>query len=272
MRKTTREICEMFDINRQKLQQYEKLGLVKRLPESTDSMALYGEKAIENLQVIQLLTICGFKRREIVHFFKLPDSQLRSEIDKIIGKLKKQQRIINGGLNYFQSYKESLTLDQGVQKNFYDSINFEMIEHLNIPEIVDFYADSDENYSSADYENNIIIATQFNIISNNESHSPSVPEVQSAVRVIWNRFVHGMITEITEETELSEKEEMKLVYDNKEEIMESLKEYLSEDELMQKWVQYTEQIYGKEFWSYLKQAFDIFLINGIYANHDGTTQ
>ena len=87
---TLRELCQALDISRRTVQGYEAQGLVAPSKKTNMGYLIYDSDAQQRVQRIRQYQRYGFKIKEIVMLLDAPEEMLKSELDKRLINLRKE--------------------------------------------------------------------------------------------------------------------------------------------------------------------------------------
>lgn len=101
MEKILREVCEMYQISRRSIQEYEKAGILSPSSRTAQGYLLYDENARKRIVRIRLLQDIGFTLRELKEVIDGPEDEMKRELlaklDSLQLKAKQLQETIKKG-------------------------------------------------------------------------------------------------------------------------------------------------------------------------------
>lgn len=103
------EASRITGVNRRKLQEYNRIGLLQPTMIAENNYWYYDDKAIEKLMTIQIFSEAGYTRKDIQRLFKLPAFDIKAELDQTVSKLEEKRKRIDGMIKTVKAYKHGIS-------------------------------------------------------------------------------------------------------------------------------------------------------------------
>lgn len=142
------EVCEMLGITRRKLQEYDRIDLVKPSSKTKSGYWLYDDDAIDTIKIAIVLSEVGYNRKQIKEIIENSDIDIDKLFDSIIKKLEDKQKRIKGMVNTIKLYKSISEFPQSTIDTLMSNID----SALDFPDFSDLLQSTIGTLGDYDYD------------------------------------------------------------------------------------------------------------------------
>lgn len=103
---TLTKLCQLTGLTRRVLQDYDRIGLLRRHSQTPGGYWMYEESALERLQMIQLLRSHGCSRQEVLEALGTQNDSAQELLEKGIAALQKKRELIEHDLRLLQTHAQ----------------------------------------------------------------------------------------------------------------------------------------------------------------------